>query len=144
MTDTMLDPGLIDHYRRTEFRVADQGFAFTMRVDQPCPDLVICLAQYHVTEVAYLTAWNPRSEPTSIETNLLAQRTLKSDVAAGGWGFLSGEGVGADGDWAPEPSILVLGISFEAACGLGRQYGQNAIVTARVDEGAVPKLVLLV
>jgi Protein of unknown function (DUF3293) len=52
--------------------------------------------------------------------------------------------VGTDGSWAPEPSILVLGISFESACGLGRKYGQNAIVTARVDEGAVPKLVLLV
>ena len=144
MSNTTLDPALVHAYRRTEFRVADQGFAFTLRIDQHCPELIACLAHFGVTEAAYLTAWNPRSAPTTMARNKAAQRALEAEVASRGWRFLFGEGVGTDGSWAPEPSLLVVGISFEAACGLGRKYGQNAIVMARVDEGAVPKLVLLV
>ena len=144
MADTTLEPGLIDHYRRTEYRVADQGFSFTMRIDQPCAALLECMKHFLVTEAAYLTAWNPRSEPTTMARNQAAQRALEAEVVSRGWRPLFGEGVGTDGSWAPEPSLLVLGISIEAACGIGRKYGQNAIVAARADEEAVPRLILLV
>lgn len=144
MSNTTRDPALVHAYRQTEFRVVDQGFAFTLRIDQHCPELIARLAHFGVTEAAYLTAWNPRSESTAIARNKAAQRTLEAEVAYRGWRFLFGEGVGSDGIWPAEPSLLVLGIPFEAACGLGRKYGQNAIVTVRVDEGAVPRLVLLV
>jgi hypothetical protein len=138
-----LDPDLVEHYRRTEYRVADSGFAFTLRVDQPCAALLECMRHFQVTAVAYLTAWNPGSEPTADARNEAAQRALEEEIASRGWRFLYGEGVGADASWAPEPSLLVLGIPLEAACGLARKYGQNAIVTARPEDGAVPKLVLL-
>ena len=139
-----LVPTLVELYRRTEYRVADGGYVFTLRVDQPCAALFECLQHFQVTRGAYLTAWNPRSEPTSTARNEAAQRALEAEVAARGWRFLYGEGVGADAGWAPEPSLLVLGIPFDAACGLGRKYGQNAIVCARAEDGAVPRLVLLV
>ena len=144
MITTTLDSGLINHYRRTEYRVADSGFAFTLHIAQPCVALLECMRHFQVTEAAYLTAWNPRSKPTSIARNKAAQRTLEAEVASRGWRFLFGEGVGSDRSWAPESSILVLGISIKAACGIGRKYGQNAIVTARLDEEAVPMLMLLV
>ena len=139
-----LEPTLVEHYRRTEYRVADGGYSFTLHVDQVCAALLDCMQHFKVTEAAYITAWNPRSEPTSSARNEAAQRALASEVLERGWRLLYGEGVGADARWAPEPSLLVLGIAFEAACGLGRKYGQNAIVYARAAGGAVPQLVLLV
>ena len=139
-----LDPTLVGHYRRTEYRVADAGYTFTLHVDQPSAALLECMQHFHATQAAYLTAWNPRSEPTSYARNEVAQRALETEVATHGWRFLYGEGLGADASWASEPSLLVLGIPFDAACGLGRKYRQNAIVCARADDGAVPQLVLLV
>jgi hypothetical protein len=139
-----LDSSLVEQYRRTEYRVADEGYSFTLHVDQACSALLECLRHFKVTEAAYITAWNPRSEPTSSARNEAAQRALASEVLERGWRLLYGEGVGADAGWPPEPSLLVLGIAFEAACGLGRKYGQNAIVYARAAGGAVPQLVLLV
>ncbi len=139
-----LDPTLVEHYRRTEYRVADAGYAFTLHVDQACAALLECMQHFKVSAAAYITAWNPRSEPTSSARNEAAQRALASEVIERGWRLLYGEGVGADASWAPEPSLLVLGIAFDAACGLGRKYGQNAIVYARAAGGAVPQLALLV
>lgn len=139
-----LDPALVEHYRRTEYRVADAGYEFTLLVDQPCAGLLECMLQFKVAEAAYLTAWNPRSEPTSMARNEAAQRALESEVSERGWRFLYGEGVGRDANWPPEPSLLVLGMAFDAACGLARKYGQNAIVHVRAEGGAVPQLVLLV
>ncbi len=139
-----LNPTLVEHYRRTEYRVADGGYNFTLRIDQACAVLLDCMQHFRVTEAAYITAWNPRSEPTSSARNEAAQRALASEVLERGWRLLYGEGVGADASWPPEPSLLVLGIAFEAACGLGRKYGQNAIVYARAAGAAVPQLVLLV
>lgn len=135
---------LLEHYRRTEYRVAGSGYAFTLHIDQPSAELLACMRQFQVAEVAYLTAWNPRSEPTPAARNEAAQRTLEAEVAARGWRFLYGEGVGLDPAWPPEPSLLVLGMSLDAARGLGRKYGQHALVYARADEGAVPQLVLLI
>ena len=144
MTDTTLDPVLIEAYRRTSFRVADAGFSFAMHIDRPCEALQECMRRCNVTEAAYFTAWNPRSEPTPREINEAAQRELEAKLRSQGWRFLAGQGVGSDGNWPPEPSILVLGMPAATASALAREYGQNAIVTARADDGANPKLVLLV
>jgi hypothetical protein len=51
-----------------------------------------------------------------------------------------GEGIGDDGAWPPEPSILVLGIEREAAVQLGRLFGQRAIVCGEL--GGLATLVL--
>jgi hypothetical protein len=144
MPDTTLDPALIEAYRRTSFRVTDAGFSFAMSIDQPCEALLECMRRCNVTEAAYFTAWNPRSEPTPRQINEAAQRELEARLQSQEWHFLAGEAVGSDGSWLPEPSILVLGMPAATASALAREYGQNAMVTARVDHGAVPRLVLLI
>lgn len=52
---------------------------------------------------------------------------------------LPGFGQGADGDWTPEPSFLVLGIPLETAKFLAGKYSQNAFLWC--PETAVPELV---
>ena len=128
-------------YRRTEFRVADRGWSFVLKVDQPSSVLAACHEAYGVTCSAYLTAWNPCSEPTALEINRSAQLRVETELTAAGLPFIRGEGVDPSGRWPGEPSVLVLGISGDDAQRLGRAYGQNAIVAAGQD--AVARLVIL-
>ncbi len=138
-----LSAALINAYRRTHYHVADQRQSFTMMIDQPCGALQECLRRFQVAEAAYVSAWNPRSEPTDTATNDRAQRALLAEIAMHGWVALQGEGIDPAGQWPPEPSVLVLGIPRARACELGRSYGQNAIVIVNTDDGAVPRLMLL-
>jgi len=133
---------LLEAYRGTEFRVADRGWSFVLRVDQASPVLAACHEAFGVTRSAYLTAWNPRSEPQTCEVNAAAQAQLEADLAELGLPFLRGEGVDPTGAWPSEASVLVLGIAEENARRLGRRHGQDAIVVAGRD--AVARLVMLV
>ena len=132
---------LVEAYARTEFRVADRGWAFVLRIGETSAALATCHATFGVSESAYLTAWNPRSEPTSREANDAAQARLEAELQAAGHALLHGEGVDPSGDWPGEASVLVLGIAAEDAARFGRAYGQNAIVVAGRE--AVPQLMLL-
>ena len=134
---------LVSAYRRTHYRVADQGYAFTMLIDQPCLALQECMARAQVREVALITAWNPRSAPTSQEANDRAQRSLRSELATQAWPLLHGVGVDPDGHWPSEPNLLILGIARAQASALGRSYRQNAIVVATASDAATPRLLLL-
>ena len=68
---------------------------------------------------AYLTAWNPGSEPTAQAMNQAAQARLEADLEAAGYPILRGMGVDPAGSWPGEPSVLVLGISRTEAHRLG-------------------------
>ena len=136
-----MKPQLVDAYRRTEFRVADRDWNFVLRIDGASTVLAVCHEAFGVTRSAYLTAWNPRSEPTSCEVNEAAQARLETELTTAGLPFLRGEGVDPSGQWSGEPSVLVLGISTDDAMRLGGEYGQNAIVVAARD--AVPRLVMV-
>lgn len=138
---TTVLPELAEAYRRTEFRVADRGWKFVLRHGEHSRVLEECHAAFGVMCSAYLTAWNPRSEPRSREENEAAQARLEAEVTAAGYPFLRGVGVDPSGEWPGEPSVLVLGISGDEAQRLGRAYGQNAIVVAGRD--AVANLVMV-
>ena len=134
-------PKLVAAYRRTEFRVADRGWSLVLRHDEYSKVLEECHRAFGVSCSAYITAWNPRSEPTSREANEAAQARLEAELAGAGYALLHGEGVDPSGQWPGEPSVLVLGISGNEAQRLGRAYGQNAIVVAGKD--AIPRVVMV-
>lgn len=46
--------------------------------------------------------------------------------------MFSGEGIGDDGTWPAERSVLVLGIERAIAIELGRRFGQRAILCGRL------------
>jgi hypothetical protein len=138
---TSVPVALADAYRRTEFRVADRGWDFVLRIDQPSSVLASCHEAFGVTRSAYITAWNPRSEPAALEVNEFIQAKLEAELKAAGLSFVRGVGVDPSGTWPGEPSVLVLGISAEEAVRLGSAYGQSAIVVAGRD--AVARLVMV-
>jgi hypothetical protein len=75
---------------------------------------------HDVTCSAFLTAFNPFSEPADHARNLVNQDHLVADVRER-WQFLPGVGVDPTGVWPAEPSILVLGIDRDEALALGRK-----------------------
>jgi hypothetical protein len=70
----------------------------------------------------------PRSHPILKALSDQRQRDLTQYIGAVGYTFFPGYGEPPDASWQPEPSLLILGISQDAALRLGAALGQNAIV----------------
>jgi hypothetical protein len=85
---------------------------------------------------AYITAFNPGSIRLSDEENHARLSELNNIVRQLAHPSFPGEGIGDDGVWPPEQSILVLGIEHAAAVQLGRQFGQRAIVFGTLGHAA--------
>jgi hypothetical protein len=86
-------------------------------------------------EWAFNTAYNPASEVLP-EENQRRHTQLESDVRTRGLVCLQGEGIAADSGWLPETSLLILGLTRDAAIELGAKYGQNAVVHGRMGQAA--------
>lgn len=134
-----LDDQLLQAYHNTDYRVVGD-LPFTIRIGKRCAALEALLSTRGLAEAAFLTAWNPWSRPTCEADNIAAQTRLESDLAAAGYAVLNGEGIGDGGDWPPEPSLLILGITRDCATELSRAYGQNAYVHIRT--GHLAELIL--
>ena len=105
-----MDDSLFDAYRRTTFFANTPNGRLSLRVGQRCFELDDLLQHYGVTTWGYVTAFNPASVLLSVDENLARQRELERVVAELGFVSYPGEGVGEEGSWPPEPSILILGI----------------------------------
>jgi hypothetical protein len=131
---------LIQAYRETEFRVAAPE-PFTLSVGQASQALQSLYKLHKSDSAAYVTAWNPYSQETTADENDAAQARLEDELKRRSLGYVPGIGQHPSQQWPGEPSVLVLGLSLEAAKVLGKDYGQNAIVWC--GPGAVPELILL-
>jgi hypothetical protein len=123
-------------YRATAFRVDAPGGAFCLRDGQLSVAVDRMLADHQMSSWAYVTACNPGSSPLSGARNDERMRRLEAEVREVGYRFHRGEGIGALGDWPPEPSLLILGIDEDLARALARRYGQSAILFGRRGEPA--------
>jgi hypothetical protein len=94
-----------------------------------------------VSSGAFITAWNPYSDPRNNGVNAHWDRELKSYLKARGLACLPGEGRGQMGDWPPEVSVFALDMSRGRAASTGRRFRQNAIVYVHVGRPA--ELVML-
>lgn len=119
-------------YLRTVYRVATpDGGGLDLRIGERCRALDRLLAARACRRWAFVTAWNPGSEPFPIWRNAARSRHLAHALGRLGYRFLPGLGVPGEGSWKPEVSLLVLGMPVARALRIGRQFGQNAIVAGR-------------
>ena len=142
--DTALSPELIQAFLETYYRVHQNGPdapPLALRVGEASPDLIALHRTHGVDCSAFLTAFNPFAKKVYDASNLQRQEALKQEVSRHRLVFLPGEGQHPTNGWPAEPSVLVLGLSLEAAKVMGRQYEQAAIVW--IGPQAVPELVLL-
>ena len=128
-----LDEDLIAAYRATDYHVFASP-PFVLRIGERCAALDELLAKLGAKGAAFLTAWNPYSDPAPLAVNAARQADLMAIVEARGWRHWPAEGRGADPDWPPEPSVLIVGPSREAAQALARDFRQHAIVWAGAGE----------
>lgn len=136
----MADDALLAAYRRTRFCADTAQGRVVIRVGETCPELDALLRVTGCERWAYITAFNPGSVRLSDDQNDARQHELEDAVRLLGHPIFPGEGIGEDGAWPPERSILVLGMEREAAVQLGRRFDQMAIVCGEV--GGVAALVL--
>lgn len=126
-TMNTLPAELLTAYLQTSFNVLMPAGTITLRCGRHSIDLDRLLKDAGASCWAYLTAYNPNSQQLGGDENRRRQDKLVAEVSAK-FSVLHGEGVGADQNWPPEPSVLVLGMDREEAMRVGSRYGQNAVV----------------
>ena len=119
---------LFEAFRNTLFYSESPGGELCIRVGQTCPALDALLHDSGHETWAYITAYNPHGKAASNDENVRAQSRLEHELGVLGLTFYPGAGKADVGDWAPEPSALILGMSELEAVELGQRYGQAAIV----------------
>ncbi len=108
-----------------------------IRIGETHPVLDALLAARGLRHWAYVTAHNPGSIRLPAEENRVRHTRLRSDVSARGYEAFPGEGVGDDGEWPPETSLLILGMPRVEATALGQAHAQRAVVWGAVREPAL-------
>lgn len=138
MADSSQD--LDSAYRETDFIVrVDVTAPLHIRVGQQHPRLDALLENHDERTWCYITADNPGSKCLAAHENEERYERLNESVNRSGYRYFSGEGVGA-GDWPPEKSLLVIGVSLESSLRLGKEFGQRAIVFWRNCWTGMPPL----
>jgi len=124
----MIDPVLVGTYRVTRFVVCAPEGEIVLRIGERTRGLDELMTKHGALSCAFITACNPGSVKLPDADNQVRRTELVGTVRKSGYVYFEGLGVGQDGPWSPEASILILGISRERARQLGTQFGQLAIV----------------
>jgi len=138
--DSVIDPRTIQAYLETEYRVHGPS-GFTLRVGEASAELLAAHARHQVECSAYLTACNPFSRPTDDAENATRQAALVAAVERMGLVHEAGIGQHPSNEWPGEESVLIHGLSLEAASELATRFEQNGFVWSGPD--ATPRLILL-
>lgn len=130
-----LSSELIAAYRATRF-CANTPDPVEIRIGSSSPELEELLSRTGHQNWAFISAFNPGSQPLSDNDNHARHHTLIERLSAYQPHVYEGQGLPDQPDWAPETSLLVLGIYRAEAIKVGLDYGQHAIVIGRLDEPA--------
>ena len=131
---------LREAYLSTHFHVFGPSL-FTLRIGEPSQKIASLYLDHKISSAAFLTAWNPHSELTSLRVNERAQRLLEKKLYELSITVFHGFGEDASGKWPGEQSALALGISRDAAKQVGKEFRQNAIVW--IGANYIPELIFL-
>jgi len=136
MADPPLDADLLAAYRHTTYEADLPLGRVRLRVGDRHPDLEAWLAQHGWTTWGFVTGWNPGSIEATAEDNRQRHLALTRAVAALRLPSWPGRGVPDAGDWTPEESLFIAGITRQDAVALGVRFGQRAIVWGDADGDA--------
>ena len=134
----LLGRPLLEAYEATRYEAHLPSGKITLRHGEASPALD-ALLEPAAPGWAFLTAWNPGSRRTSRPENERRQKALIAELS-GKHRLYPGAGVGEEGGWPPEQSVLALGMSEEEACARGRAWGQLAILVGALGQPARVRL----
>lgn len=112
-------------YRRTAYCVEDGEVRIDLRIQVRNAQIDSLLDRYRARSWAFVTAYNPDSQPLDARANRRRQAAFERTIATP---FLRGWGRGLAGNWAPEGSVLLVGASPRRAQRLAVRWGQAAVV----------------
>lgn len=115
-------------YRRTRYRLEIDGVAIALRVGAPYPLLDAALGAAGAATWAFITAFNPGSQPQSAAANRARDIALAREIDARSLRRWRCDGVDDDGAWPTERGWVISGIGRGAAIALGQTFSQNAIL----------------
>ncbi len=131
---------LFEAFRNTRFHAVIPSGDICIRVGEPCPELDAFLETGGHESWVNVTAHNPHGQTAADGENERAQNELARELGSKGLAFYPGEGRADIGDWPPEPSFLVVGVSESEALELGCRYGQAVVVAG--ERGQAPRLLV--
>ncbi|KQX74032.1 MULTISPECIES: DUF3293 domain-containing protein [Aeromicrobium] len=133
---------LIAAYRGTRYAVlgADGGTVAEALIGRHVPAVDAVLDAHGARSGVFITAWNPRSEPTHDDVNADAHARMAMALASDGLVALPHAGFGEDPAWRAEHGFFVLDLPEEQAVALAVAHEQNAVVV--VERGEAARLVL--
>lgn len=122
-------------YRSTRYLVrTDGGSDITFSIDVNSSEVDDLAASAGADSWAFMTAWNPGSNPLPADENSRRQEDLMQILNDRGLKFLPGSTEDPEEKWDSEESLLVFGIDRGDAVELARSFGQNAIVFGRIGD----------
>jgi len=131
--EDVLEAGSIKNsYLATTFRVESPNGHIDIRVGEKHPRIDALLSHHNATEWAYITAWNPGSQPVAAEINSVAHAELIDLVGKRALPYYEGDGIPDNLGWPPERSVWIAGITRREALTIGARFGQNAIVVGEL------------
>ena len=95
---------LIAAYRATNYRVLGKN-PFVLKIGQPSAPLKGLYDELGCRSAAFLTAWNPFSQPTANDENSRLQALLKIELSGVSVALIPGVGEDPSGQWPGEESI---------------------------------------
>lgn len=130
-------PDLARAYRDALYVIHGEDGDIQLRVGKPSLELASLMKRHGAKGAAFLTAFNPNSMLATTEVNVDNHNALVTDIKSFGLSSITGEGGDPSNLWPNEPSILVLGISYQIAELLAGRYEQNAYLWIECDDGLV-------
>ena len=129
---------LLPYFLATTYTaIAKNGTTFHLKINQHNATFDQFLKKENLVTWAYITAWNPNAIEHSDKENEHFNTLLEQKLHDLELKYLNGFGVPEKGsDWQPEASFLILGIDFENALQLGKEFNQAAIVCGKISDVA--------
>lgn len=130
---------LEQHYLDSIYTVFFVNKKHEIKIGEIAPTVINELLKKAKTAVI-LTAWNPRSQPFSLQENKSRNNYLRVSLMKNNFSIFDAIGEGKDesgSEWPAEESFLIPGIAKEDVEKIAVEYGQNAYVLLEYDKPAV-------
>lgn len=111
---------------------------FVLKIGRVHPYFNDFLAREGFSTYAFITSWNPRSQPLSEAKNLARAQNFQQSLKARGLDFMPGAAHDPTGNWATEEGVFIFDAATEFILALATTWEQNAVVIG--SRGGVPEL----
>jgi len=129
-----IDQQLLEAYMKTQYHLSNT--AIYIKIGALNGDLDSFLIDNNAYNWCFISSDNPQSNLLTPEENEQQYQIFKKEMNDKGIRFWPGMGIGADNNWPPERSLLLLDVSKKVALELGKNYDQKAVVYGMINREA--------